>query len=52
MENFTKQMLLEIVLLSIFGLFLMFVFYGWLSGCGEHYIDANGISHVYECMKE
>lgn len=46
-----KSELLDGVLLCVAGLFFGAVLYGWLAGCGEHYVDVNGITHTYECFK-
>lgn len=35
---------------AIFTAFIALVFVEWASGCGESYIDANGNTHIGECM--
>ena len=22
----------------------------WFAGCGEHYVDANGVTHINQCL--
>ena len=29
---------------------LQLVFIEWIVGCGESYVDANGVRHWYECV--
>jgi len=39
----------ELFLAIVINLFLGYVLLQWFSGCGEHYIDAAGVTHKYEC---
>lgn len=32
------------------SLFFVFVAIEWLSGCGETYVDSQGVRHEYECQ--
>ena len=38
-----------IATLTIGGLFAVLIV-EWMAGCGETYIDANGVRHQYECV--
>lgn len=38
-----------IATLVIVGLFTVLIV-EWMAGCGETYIDANGVRHQYECV--
>lgn len=42
---------IAVVLATVFfaGLFALVVI-EWFAGCGETYIDANGVRHAYECV--
>jgi hypothetical protein len=42
--------LLQAVLVLAFSGFVAVLFLEWFVGCGETYIDANGVRHAYECM--
>jgi len=42
--------LLEALLVLLFSAFLAVLFIEWFAGCGETYIDANGVRHQYECV--
>jgi hypothetical protein len=33
-----------------FSLFFAVLFIEWMAGCGETYVDANGVRHQYECV--
>jgi len=46
-----KSDVLSMMFFAMAGLFLGVVLFGWITGCGEHYIDAAGNAHVYECYK-
>jgi uncharacterized ion transporter superfamily protein YfcC len=45
------ELVLTLFLFSLMGMFFGAVLIGWLTGCGEHYVDANGVTHNYECFK-
>ncbi len=38
-----------IAMLFFGGLFALLII-EWMAGCGETYIDANGVRHQYECV--
>lgn len=40
----------EAVTILAFGAIFAVVVVEWFAGCGESYIDANGVSHQYECV--
>ena len=40
----------EALLVLLFSAFLAVLFIEWFAGCGETYIDANGVRHQYECV--
>jgi hypothetical protein len=42
--------LIEAALMIIFAMFMVVVLIEWAAGCGETYIDANGVRHAYECV--
>jgi len=42
--------LLEALLVLLFTAFLALMLIEWMAGCGETYIDANGVRHQYECV--
>jgi len=42
--------LLEALLVLLFSAFFTFMLIEWMAGCGETYIDANGVRHQYECV--
>jgi len=42
--------LLEALLVLLFTAFFAFMLIEWMAGCGETYIDANGVRHQYECV--
>lgn len=33
-----------------FGVVFAVLIIEWFAGCGETYIDANGVRHAYECV--
>lgn len=33
-----------------FSLFFAVLLMEWMAGCGESYIDADGVWHQYECL--
>lgn len=47
----TKSDVVTLVLFGLLGLLFGAVLIGWATGCGEHYVDANGVTHNYECFK-
>lgn len=46
------EVILTMICVALIGLFFGAVLFGWLAGCGEHYIDAKGRTHNIECFKE
>jgi len=42
--------LLTAVLTLLFCIFMAVVVIEWMAGCGESYIDANGRTHLHECV--
>lgn len=43
--------LLCVTLLTVaFAVFTSIMLIEWLAGCGESYIDANGVRHINECV--
>jgi len=42
--------LLEALIVLLFSAFFAFMLIEWMAGCGETYIDANGVRHQYECV--
>ncbi len=34
----------------IFAGFLVIAIMEWMAGCGETYVDANGVRHQHECL--
>lgn len=50
MRLFTVLTIIRDILLCAFlGAGLAFVAANWLSGCGESYVDAQGVRHLVEC---
>lgn len=47
----TRSDVLYLAFFAVAGLLSGVVLFGWLTGCGEHYIDAAGNTHIYECYK-
>jgi len=41
---------LALVLWLCMGAFFALVLVEWAAGCGETYIDANGVTHQNECV--
>lgn len=42
--------LLEILVVIVFGILLGMFVLEWMAGCGETYVDANGVRHQNECV--
>lgn len=40
------QAILGVVLIALFAYLIV----EWASGCGEHYVDSKGVTHVNECL--
>jgi hypothetical protein len=40
-----KELLLGIITAAVFG----YIVLQWVSGCGETYIDSEGVRHEYSC---
>ena len=41
----------ELLVCAFVGVAIAFILLGWLYGCGEHYVDAQGKTHIIECPK-
>lgn len=41
---------LALLLFLMAGIFLGVIVIEWMAGCGESYVDANGVRHQYECV--
>jgi len=41
---------LSAVLMLAFCIFMAVIAIEWMAGCGESYIDAKGVRHLYECV--
>ena len=39
-----------LVLTVLFAGLMAVMFIEWMAGCGESYIDANGVRHLNECI--
>ena len=39
-----------IVVFVLFGVLLTLLLAEWLVGCGESYVDANGVRHINPCI--
>lgn len=42
--------LIQAIIGAVFLAFFVYLMIEWASGCGEHYVDANGVSHANECV--
>lgn len=42
--------ILQGIIGALFVLGFAFLLAEWLSGCGEHYVDAHGVTHINQCM--
>ena len=42
--------LIQAIIGAVFLAFFVYLLLEWASGCGEHYVDANGVTHVQECV--
>ena len=42
--------ILQGIIGTIFVLGFAYLLVEWVSGCGEHYIDANGNTHINQCL--
>lgn len=42
--------LLEFILVVVFGILFGMLILEWMAGCGETYVDANGVRHQNECL--
>ena len=49
MRKLLNLFVTAIATLLIVGTFAVLLI-EWMAGCGETYIDANGIRHQYECV--
>lgn len=50
MSKLWWQRMGAILLALIVAMVLQLVFIEWMVGCGESYVDANGVRHWYECV--
>lgn len=39
----------EIFLILVTAVVFAYVVFQWTQGCGEHYIDSEGVKHEYSC---
>ena len=44
------KILADVLIATVFGVFLAVLFAEWMVGCGEAYVDAKGIRHHNECL--
>ena len=44
------KILADVLIATVFGVFLAVLFAEWLVGCGETYVDSKGIRHQHECL--
>jgi hypothetical protein len=44
------NLLAQAILMSLAGILLAVLMLEWMAGCGEHYIDAKGITHQNQCL--
>jgi hypothetical protein len=44
------MLLLDALIGFIFMGFLVFMALEWAAGCGETYVDSEGVRHQYECL--
>ena len=42
--------LLQSIAMLTFIVLMAVLLIEWFAGCGETYIDANGVRHAYECV--
>jgi hypothetical protein len=42
--------LIEITIAALFTVLMALFLVEWAAGCGETYIDAQGVEHQYECV--
>jgi hypothetical protein len=50
--RYLKPLVLWLVQATIglaFVAFIAFMLIEWASGCGEHYVDSKGVTHINEC---
>ena len=50
MKESMSEKVFATLLFAMLGVLLAVVLIEWLAGCGEHYIDANGITHQHQCV--
>lgn len=43
------KLLAELVVCAFVGVAVAFILLGWFYGCGESYVDAQGVTHINEC---
>lgn len=39
-----------LTLTLVIGVLLAVVLLEWIGGCGESYVDSEGITHIHECV--
>lgn len=44
------ELIMGVIGMIAFGAFLAVLVIEWMAGCGETYVDANGVRHQYECV--
>lgn len=44
------KIIAETLIALLFGALLAILLIEWAAGCGETYIDANGVTHNHECV--
>lgn len=49
MTSFLEKFLTALALLLLGAMFAVF-FLEFAAGCGETYVDANGVRHAHECV--
>jgi hypothetical protein len=42
--------LIQAIIGAVFLAFFVYLVFEWASGCGEHYVDSQGVTHTYECV--
>lgn len=40
----------DMLVVTVFGFVLALLIAEWWVGCGENYIDSNGVRHANECL--
>jgi hypothetical protein len=50
MKESMSEKIVATLFFALLGVLLAVVLIEWAAGCGEHYIDAQGITHQYQCV--